>query len=67
MDKEFHYYATGLIAQRAGFSEEEAEIIAHSSQFVDENDVALKVRDRRDPGKLYRADCALFSDYLVHA
>lgn len=54
MDKEFHYYATGLIAIRAGFTEDEAEIIAHASQFVDENDVALKVRDRRKSKKVYR-------------
>lgn len=54
MDKEFHYYATGLIAKKAGFPEEEAEIIAHASQFVDENNVALKVRDRKNPGNVYR-------------
>lgn len=54
MDKEFHYYATGLIAKWAGFNEEEAEIIGHSSQFVDENDVALKIRDRNKPGQIYR-------------
>ena len=54
MDKEFHYYATGLIAKRSGFSDGEAEIIAHSSQFVDENDVALKVRSRSSPDSVYR-------------
>jgi len=41
MDKEFHSQATGLIAKRAGFTEREAEIAAHSTQFVDEKDVAL--------------------------
>lgn len=54
MDKEYHYYATGLIAKRAGFSEGQAETVAHASQFVDENDVALEVRDRSRPGKVYR-------------
>ncbi|MFW6216694.1 MAG: DUF6765 family protein, partial [Desulfohalobiaceae bacterium] len=54
MDKEFHYYATGLIAKRSGFSEAEAEIIGHASQFVDENDVALKVRSRSNPDLVYR-------------
>ena len=29
MDKEFHYFATGLVAKKAGFSEDEAEIIAY--------------------------------------
>jgi len=54
MDKEFHYYATGLIAKRSGFSDGEAEIIAHASQFVDDNDVALKVRSRSNPDSVYR-------------
>ena len=54
MDKEYHYYATGLIAKRAGFTEREAEIVAHSSQFVDENDVALKVRREKKSGRPYR-------------
>lgn len=54
MDREFHYLATGLIAKRAGFSESQAETIAHASQFVDENDVALKVRDRSDSSAVYR-------------
>ncbi len=54
MNKEFHYYATGLITQRAGFSEEDAETIARASQFVDENDVALEVRERGGSQKPYR-------------
>lgn len=37
MDKEFHYYITGILAHKAGFSEEESSIIAYSSQFVDDN------------------------------
>ena len=47
MDFEFHYYITGIIAQRAGFSEEDAKIIAYASQFVDDNDVILNVTDRK--------------------
>lgn len=46
MDDEFHYYITGIIAQQAGFDEQEARIIACSSQFVDDNDVILQVEDR---------------------
>lgn len=37
MNIEFHYYITKYLAVNAGFSPDEAEIIAHSSQFVDDN------------------------------
>ena len=47
MDFEFHYYITGIIARQAGFSEEDARIIAYASQFVDDNDVILNVKDRK--------------------
>jgi hypothetical protein len=53
MDSEFHYWITGIIAREAGFTEDEARIIAYSSQFVDENDVMLTVRDRAS-GEEYR-------------
>ena len=46
MDTEFHYYMTGIIAKAAGFSEDEAKIIATSSEYVDENDIRLSVEDR---------------------
>jgi hypothetical protein len=46
MDTEFHYYMTGIIARAAGFSEEEARIIATASEYVDENDVRLTIEDR---------------------
>jgi hypothetical protein len=55
MDIEFHFYATWLIAWRAGFSKQDAGIIGHASQFVDDNDVCLKVRDRKAPKRaIYR-------------
>lgn len=50
MDIEFHYYITGVIARRAGFSEDEAKIIAYSSQFVDDNDVILNIKNRKTGG-----------------
>jgi len=53
MDIEFHYWITGIIARDAGFTEDEARTIAYSSQFVDENDVALTVNDRAS-GEEYR-------------
>ena len=46
MDFEFHYYITGLIAHASGFSEEESEIIAYSSQFVDDNIITYDVKDK---------------------
>ena len=48
MDFEFHYYITGIIAGRAGFSKNDAKIIAYASQFVDDNDVILNVEDRKN-------------------
>jgi hypothetical protein len=46
MDIEFHYWITGIIAKEAGFTEEEAKVIAYSSQYVDENDESIEVNDR---------------------
>lgn len=48
MDTEFHYWITGLIALQAGFNREEAEIIAYSSEFVDENDVSITVQNQKN-------------------
>jgi uncharacterized protein DUF6765 len=48
MNLEFHYYLTGLIARRAGFSEEEAEIIAYASQFTDNNVSRYKIRNKNN-------------------
>ena len=46
MDTEFHYYVTGIIARAAGFSEEEAALIANACEFVDENDTQVFVKDQ---------------------
>lgn len=45
MDIEFHYWATALIAERAGFSRDEAKIISYASEYVDENDVCLGIHE----------------------
>lgn len=37
MNKEFHYDITYLIARRAGFSRDEAFLIAYTSQYTDDN------------------------------
>ncbi len=36
MQRDFHYYAVKALAVNAGFSQEEAEIIAYSSEYVDD-------------------------------
>jgi hypothetical protein len=37
MDKEFHYYIVYFIASKAGFNEQNAYVIAYSSQYIDDN------------------------------
>ncbi|MBI4775636.1 MAG: hypothetical protein HY788_15955 [Deltaproteobacteria bacterium] len=37
MDIEFHYYISFMLAQRAGFNDADAEIMAYSNQYVDDN------------------------------
>ncbi len=49
MDVEFHYYMTYAIAARAGFSTDDAEIIAYAAQYVDDNDRFFRIRDRHAP------------------
>lgn len=46
MDSEFHYYITGIIAHRAGFTKEESTIIAYASQLVDDNAIIYNVKDK---------------------
>ncbi|MBL0319561.1 MAG: hypothetical protein IPP74_09810 [Alphaproteobacteria bacterium] len=43
MDIEFHYYLTYLIAVRAGFSTDIANIIAYTNQYVDDNIESFKI------------------------
>ncbi len=45
MDDEYHYWITGIIAHQAGFTESEAQTIAYSSQYVDDNCIGVKVQD----------------------
>jgi hypothetical protein len=45
MDIEFHYYQTYLIAARAGFSPNDAWLIAHSAQGVDDNHIPVRMTD----------------------
>lgn len=43
MDIEFHYYMTYLTATRAGLTSTDAEVLAYSSQYVDENNRVLHI------------------------
>jgi len=43
VDAEFHYYMTYLIAAKAGYLPQEALVIAHASQYVDDNDMIFHV------------------------
>jgi len=43
MNIEFHYYLTKYLALEAGFDNNEAEIIAYSSQYVDDNSTQYKI------------------------
>ncbi|TVQ25046.1 MAG: hypothetical protein EA383_09440 [Spirochaetaceae bacterium] len=46
MNEEFHYYTIAMIARKAGFSDDDADIIAYASQFVDHALVAYRVSGR---------------------
>jgi hypothetical protein len=43
MDIEFHYYITYIIARTAGFKPEDAQIIAYSSQYTDDNQKVYRI------------------------
>jgi len=46
MDSEFHYYITGFLAERAGFTESEAATIAYASDYVDYNCQAYEIKKK---------------------
>jgi hypothetical protein len=45
MNIEFHYYMTYLVAARAGLGTEDAQILAYSSQYTDDNTVRFEVNE----------------------
>ncbi len=49
MDIEFHYYITYIIARRAGFKPEDAYVLAYSSQYTDDNDMACDYINQDTP------------------
>lgn len=50
MKKDFHYSVIKILAIKAGFAEEEAQIIAHASQYVDDATTHQEVRVANPPG-----------------
>lgn len=54
MNIEFHYYAMRFLTQKAGFSEAEGEVLAASSQHVDDALAAYEVEDGLGPGQPYK-------------
>lgn len=62
MDIEFHYYVTYLVALEAGFSKKSANIIATSSQLVDDNVEINYIKDNK--GKLYKTYISQTSNIL---
>lgn len=51
MDIEFYYYVTYLTATRAGFKPKDANVLAYSSQYVDNNDILFEIN--KDSAELY--------------
>ena len=47
MNIEFHYYHIHYLSLRAGFSEEDAFIIAYSSQYTDSNIISYKINTEK--------------------
>lgn len=45
MDKEFHYWVTGLVAEYAGFPLAECRTVAYTSQYTDDNNNTVEVFD----------------------
>ncbi|UPU34775.1 hypothetical protein M1B72_15130 [Geomonas paludis] len=56
MNKEFHYWITGVLACKAGFTDEQVKVISYSSQYVDDNDESIDVfNDEMEPLPCYRS------------
>lgn len=57
MDKEFHYWVTGLIAEYAGFPARDCRTLAYSSQYTDDNNATIEI---------YASDAATEPSYITH-
>jgi hypothetical protein len=56
MNIEFHYYMTKYLALMAGFAGDEAEIIAYSSQYVDDNRIRYEIQ---------KPDGSVYNNYIT--
>jgi hypothetical protein len=65
MNLEFHYYAIRFLAARAGFAEDEAHVLAASSQYVDDSIVAYEVDTGRGPYRTLTTQNYLFWDESI--
>lgn len=45
MEKDFHYYVTFALANRAGFSKDDSHVIAYAAQYVDDNNESQYCRE----------------------
>lgn len=57
MDKEFHYWVTGLVAEYAGFPPADCRKLAYSAQYVDDNKYHVEV---------YDGEFDVFPSYVSH-
>lgn len=64
MNIEFHYYITKILALEAGFEQDEAEIIAYSSQYVDDNKVSFKIMIDEDEEEVFTTEISQTADIL---
>jgi hypothetical protein len=58
MDMEFHYYITYIVALRAGFTPDDACVIAYASQYTDDNNTIYTI-NKGDPDE--------YSNYISQA
>lgn len=64
MNIEFHYYITKILALEAGFEEDEADILAHSSQLVSDNRIKFKVMVDEDEDEIFENSISQIPDPL---
>ncbi|MEA1973736.1 MAG: DUF6765 family protein [Candidatus Cloacimonadota bacterium] len=62
MNIEFHYYITKILALEAGFEPDEAEIIAYSSQQVNDNNIAFKIMLDEDEEEIFETQISQIPD-----
>ncbi|HCL56708.1 MAG TPA: hypothetical protein DHW82_06825 [Spirochaetia bacterium] len=54
MEKDFHYYLIRILAEKSGFSAEEAQVIAYASQYVDDATESKTIKIDHIPDKILK-------------